>query len=58
MTKSPKSPARDIEAEMFDVFVERGSQTEKDLLRLGYTQEQIATYGPKVAQRLHLSAAA
>ena len=58
MSKSPKAPPRDIEAEMFDLYFEHGSQTEKDLLRLGFTQEQIDTYGPKVAERLRLAAAA
>ncbi|HEV7251471.1 MAG TPA: hypothetical protein VGN93_31220 [Shinella sp.] len=58
MTKIAKVPARDIEAEMLELYIERGSQTEKDLIGLGFTKDQISTYAPKVAERLRLSNAA
>jgi len=57
MSKAPKTPPRDFETEMYNIYIERGSQTEKDLIGLGFTAEQIKTYAPKVAARLLQAAA-
>ena len=52
MQKSRKTAARDIEAEMFDVYLERGSMTKVDLIRAGFSDEEIDTYTPLVAERI------
>ncbi|MGM5087563.1 hypothetical protein E0H64_17850 [Rhizobium leguminosarum bv. viciae] len=50
--KTPAAPSRDIKAEMVDLFRERGAQTETDLIRAGFTKEQIETHAPGVAEQL------
>jgi hypothetical protein len=50
--KKPAAPVRDIKAEMLDLFRERGAQTETDLIRAGFTKEQIETHAPGVAEQL------
>lgn len=52
MAKTNKTTARDIENEMFDLYVERGPMTNVELLRAGYSQEQVDVHAPKVADRI------
>lgn len=52
MHKSRKTIARDIAGEMFDVYLERGSMTNDDLIRAGFSQEEITTCAPRVAERI------
>lgn len=51
-TEALEATSRDFETEMYNIYIERGSQTEKDLIGLGYTAEQVKTYAPRVAARL------
>lgn len=57
ITEAADTAPRDFETEMYNIYIERGSQTEKDLIGLGYTAEQVKTYAPKVAARLLQAAA-
>lgn len=50
MHKTSKKTEARITADMFRLFEERGPQSETDLLAAGFTPEEIATCGPKVAQ--------
>lgn len=51
-SKTPAAPVRDIKTEMLDLYRERGAQTETDLIRAGFTKEQIETLAPAVAEQL------
>lgn len=53
-TKTPAAPVRDIKAEMLTLYRECGTQTETDLIRAGFTREQIETVGPAVAEQLRV----
>lgn len=50
--KTRAVPARDVKAEMLELARERGAQTETDLIRAGFTKEQIETHAPGVAEQL------
>ncbi|MCC2608363.1 hypothetical protein [Neorhizobium petrolearium] len=52
MSRILKTNARNIETEMFDLYRERGAMTDADLIRAGFTQEEIAAHAPKVAARI------
>lgn len=52
MTKPNKTADQRLEDEMFKLYEERGPMTDGDLLRAGYTTEQIARIGPRVAVRI------
>jgi hypothetical protein len=51
-TKSA-APVRNIEAEMLELYRESPEgKTEQDLIRAGFTKEQIIEHGPSVAAQI------
>lgn len=52
MHKSNKKQQNIIVNEMVDIHRERGSQTKEDLIRAGYSSDQVDTCAPLAAQRI------
>ena len=52
MSKISKAAALATENAMFDVYLERGSCTRDDLIRAGFSEEEIALHSPRVAERI------
>lgn len=52
MHKTSKKTEAKIIADMLRLYEERGPQTDADLMAAGFTSEEIATCGPKVAQTI------
>ncbi|MBY5709736.1 hypothetical protein [Rhizobium leguminosarum] len=52
MKSKSKAPVRNLKSEMLDLYRERGAQTETDLIRAGFTKEQIDALAPAVAEQL------
>ena len=58
MTKPNKYADQRLEDEMFKLYEERGPQTDAELIAAGYTPDEIARIGPRVAVRIRQSEAA
>lgn len=52
MSTPDKKTQKVIVNEMVNIHRERGAQTTDDLIRAGYSTEQISTCGPIAAQRI------
>lgn len=52
MHKSDKKAQTEIVNAMVDLYLERGAMTDTDLIRAGFSQEQVTTCSPLAAARI------